>query len=384
MNKSLRTFLVVVFGILLIILAFFLSISFLFSGRAIYVLPMLITILVFIAFVFSRFVKQVKNKQLNIITAACFIVLFGVVLYKEIPIIYANYVGKIEGEINLREYAPFITDTKAVYLNEPSSLKFNDSLPRLDGATALYPVYSAFSQAVYPNEEYSYWDSAVRCSKTGEAYKNLFNNEVDIIFAAQPSKEHREYAKAQGLTLELVPIGYEAFVFFVNEHNPIENLSIKQIKGIYSGQITNWKQVSSKKGKIIAFQRPANSGSQTMLEKVMGSHPIMEPRREDVVDGMGGIIQRAAEYTNYKNAIGYSFLFYTTKMVSNNKIRILKVEGIEPNKESIKNRSYPFSGAFYAITVKEHKSNKNVDLLIQWILSHQGQKIIEKTGYVPL
>ncbi len=71
-------------------------------------------------------------------------------------------------------------------------------------------------------------------------------------------------------------------------------------------------------------------------------------------------------------------------MVSNNKIRILRIEGIEPNKETIKNKSYPLSGAFYAVTVKEHRSNKNVDLLIQWILSSQGQKIIEKTGYLPL
>ena len=372
------------FAIFLIIVSFFLSISFLFYGRAIYVIPLLITVPVFVVFLSFRFVKQSKNKHLQTITAACFILILVVAAYKEIPIIYANYVGKVEGEINLREYAPFGTGTKAIYLNEPATLKINNNLPRLDGATALYPVYSAIGQAVYPEKEYNFWDSAIQCSKTSEAYKNLFDNQVDIIFAASPSKEQKEYAKSEGLELELVPIGYEAFVFFVNERNPVDNLSINQIRGIYSGEITDWEQVSNISGKIIAFQRPANSGSQTILEKIMGNHQIMTARQEDVIDGMGGIIQRAAEYTNYKNAIGYSFLFFTTKMVSNNKIHILKVEGIYPNKMSIINKRYPFSGAFYAITVKEHRSNKNVDLLIQWILSPQGQKIIENTGYVPL
>ena len=110
----------------------------------------------------------------------------------------------------------------------------------------------------------------------------------------------------------------------------------------------------------------------------------MEPREEEVVGGMGGIIHQTAAYTNYKNAIGFSFLFYTTQMVANEKIRILKIEGIEPNKKTIRNNKYPFSGTFYAVTINENESNKNVNKLIEWILSPQGQRIVEETGYVRL
>lgn len=384
MSKGIRIFLVILVSIVLLYISLLLAGSFLFSGRSIYLIPLLVTTLSLIVYLYIKIVNKGSSRICNFFLVGSLILLIFVILYKESPRIYGNYVGKVGNEINLRDYAPFEPDTKAVQLSEFSSLRITEDLPRLDGATALYPIYSAFAQAVYPEAQYNPWSSVVRCSKTGRAYENLFENKADIIFAAAPSKEHTEYAKSQGLTLELTPIGYEAFVFFVNKKNPIEGLTIQQVRDIYSGEITNWNQVSGKEGKIIAFQRPANSGSQTMLERVMASHPIMEPQKEEVVDGMGGIIHRAAEYTNYKNSIGYSFLFFTTRMVANKKIRILKIEGVEPSQETIKNKKYPFSGQFYAITVKEHRSNKNVDTLIKWVLSSQGQEIVKKTGYLSL
>ena len=285
-------------------------------------------------------------------------------------------------EEDLYQYQPFAADTKAVSLGEPATLRLEDDLPILDGATALYPLYSAFVQATYPEKSYDIYGSEVMANKTNMAYQNLFDGVVDIIFVAGPSERQLQEAESRGLKLSMTPIGREAFVFFVNAKNPIKNLTVEQIQGINSGKITNWKEVGGNNEKIRAFQRPDDSGSQTALENLMEDVPLMVPPKEDIVTGMGGIIEQTANYHNYKNAIGYTFRFFSNEMVQNGKIRHLEINGVFPEKETIRNGEYPIAAEFYAITAGT--DNPNVDRFIEWILSEQGQALIEKTGYVPV
>ncbi|MFJ7913712.1 MULTISPECIES: substrate-binding domain-containing protein [unclassified Lysinibacillus] len=137
----------------------------------------------------------------------------------------------------------------------------------------------------------------------------------------------------EGLTFDMTPIGREAFVFFVNHKNSVENLSLEQLKQIYAGKITNWHEVGGENAAIRAFQRPADSGSQTALERMMGDIPIMEAPAENVATGMGGSIHEVSQYRNYKNAIGYTFRFYSTEMVNNHEIKLLSIDGIAPTRK---------------------------------------------------
>lgn len=130
-------------------------------------------------------------------------------------------------------------------------------------------------------------------------------------------------ARRAAKELHLTPIGREAFVFFVNSRNPVEGLTVEQIQGIYTGQITNWNQVGGKNQPIRPFQRLENSGSQSALLRLMDGLPLIEPEKEDRVGGMGGIIQQVASYRNYKNSIGFSFRFYASEMAANDQIRLL-------------------------------------------------------------
>jgi phosphate transport system substrate-binding protein len=295
----------------------------------------------------------------------------------------------------IQEYQPFRENTKALRLTEPSTLKIVNNLPIIDGATALYPLYSAFVQAVYPEDEYMHYETyimkdeerirvmpIVGCSKTDRAYERLINGNVDIIFCAGPSDDQIQMAIEKGVQLILTPIGKEAFVFFVNRQNPVNDLSTEQIRGIYSGRIINWNEIGGRKNEIRAYQRPKNSGSQTMLESIMGDEIIIEPLKENMLGLMLDIITYTADYRNYKNAIGYSFLFYTTQMVNNNKIKLLSINGIEPTIESIQQEVYPYSSFFYAIIT--NTQNENVNKFIEWILSEQGQYLVRETGYVPI
>ncbi|TFD99840.1 hypothetical protein E2626_13660 [Jeotgalibacillus salarius] len=298
---------------------------------------------------------------------------------------YDAYIESItnSAEVDLTEYEPFQSDTKAVSMSEEASLHLEDDLPKLDGATALYPLYSAFVQAVYPEDDYPHVGNSyhtVMSTKTDNAYRRLIEEEVDIIFTAGPSERQELAVEDAGLEFDMTPIGREAFVFFVNAKNPVDSLTIEEIQDIYSGKITNWNEVGGKNQEIQAFQRPEDSGSQTGLEKLMYGIPIMEAPGDEIVTGMGGIIKETSDYQNHGNAIGYSYRFFSTEMVRNGDIKLLAIEDVHPSAESIRDDSYPLSAEFYAITVGEQSENEQK--LIDWILSDEGQWIVEETGYV--
>lgn len=288
-----------------------------------------------------------------------------------------------EQDVDLSLYAPFDTNTLAVKLDTLSILSIDTEAPLLDGATALYPVYSAFAQAVYTKKKYDQYDSEVACNNTVTAYEKLINRRTDIIFVASPSKEQLDMAEEAGVSFNYTPVGKEAFVFFVNSHNPVEDLTIEQLQGIYAGEITNWKELGGPDEAIRPFQRNENSGSQTAFFHFMQGKTIMKPPTEDVVGGMGGIVSQTADYTNYGNSIGFSFRFYVNEMVRNDEVKILKINGVYPNLETIGNGTYPLAASFFAITLADN-NKPNVTALLEWIVSEQGQYLVEKTGYCPV
>jgi len=283
----------------------------------------------------------------------------------------------------LNLYAPYAKKTRVAVLDTLSTLRLEADLPSLDGATALYPVYAAFAQAVFPKKTYNLYGSEVACSNTIGAYKRLIDKKVDIIFVAPPSQKQLDEAEHAGVSFRYLPIGLEAFVFFVNSHNPVDNLTIEQLQAIYSGEITNWEEIGGKDEPIRPFQRNENSGSQTAFVHFMQGKKILEPPMENVIGGMGGIISQAADYANYGNAIGFSFRYYVNEMVKNEEVKILKINGVYPDLETIGKGKYPLVSPFFAITLADNDKS-NVSKFLDWIVSGQGQYLVEKTGYCPI
>ena len=281
--------------------------------------------------------------------------------------------------INVHEYLPFKEDSKIVKYDS-KTLKFTEDLPIIDGAAALFPVYSAFVNATYPDTTELH-DGVFEYNNTPGGYQLLAEKQTDIFIGVYPSDEQKAYAEECNTTFEYTPIGSEGFVFFVHKDNPIENLTTEQIQGIYSGEITNWKQVGGKNEKIEAFQRNEGSGSQSMLKRFMGDKPIMEAPTEFKNDLMSGIIERVSNYKNKTNSIGFSFRYYVEGIIKNPDIKMISIDGVAPTAENIKNGTYPVVTPIYAVTYEE-QTNENVNKLLDWILSDEGQYIIEETGYV--
>lgn len=321
-----------------------------------------------------------KRKKFLIIWCICAAV-YGAALGTNFGIIKYNksITVNTSPNIDIHEYLPFDEDSKIVN-TDSKTLKFTENLPRIDGAAALFPVYSAFVNAVYPNTTKLH-DGIFEYNNTPDGYRLLAEKETDIFIGVYPSDEQKAYAEENQTTFEYTPIGTEAFVFFVHKDNPITNLTTKQIKDIYSGKITNWKDVGGKNEKITAFQRNEGSGSQSMLKRFMGDTPITDAPTEMVNDLMAGIIEQVADYKSKTNSIGFSFRYYVEGIIKNPDIKMISIDGAAPTSENIRNGSYHILTPIYAVTYKENQ-NGNVDKLLEWILSDEGQYIINETGYV--
>lgn len=287
------------------------------------------------------------------------------------------------------EYFPrmlFPEDRRYVTLLEKPTFTLSGDLPGIDGATSLRDLYyplttTAFSGTTYPH---------MNCSRTPEAYESLISGKpdwyskksVDMIFVFRPSRQQIEEAAAAGKELKITPIGYDAFVFFVNAANPVNNLTTEQLRDIYSGRVTNWRELNGEDKRILPFQRYEGSGSQGGMERFMEDDTLMEPEREHRFRFMMGIIEHTERYRNLESAIGYSFLYYVETMLKGGGVKLLGVNGVQPSKETIQDGSYPMIEEICIVTAGTQ--NPQVQEFIDWILSPQGQAMVEAVGYVPV
>ncbi len=278
--------------------------------------------------------------------------------------------GMQKMSVEVADFVPF-TGSESVCSVEGEE-RLEGDIPVIDGAAALLPVYAGFVESIYPEESVIFngedYDaaSAMHYTNTRGAYKDIVDGNADIIICAQPSDEQLAYAEQNGVELEMVQLGSDAFVFIVNANNPVSDITIDQIRGIYSGEITNWSELGGDFSPIAAMRRNKNSGSETALEKLMGDTPIKP------------------DYTAlFGSPIGFSFRYYVTGMLAEGGVKILTINGIEPTPGTIADGSYPVSGGLYAI-YRKGETNENVYKAIDFMLSPEGQKIVQESGYIPL
>ena len=263
-----------------------------------------------------------------------------------------------------------------------------DNYPKVDASLATQPLTNAFIKN-FVGEDVDV--SKLDYTNTHPGYVRLINDEVDLIVVTEPSKEELELAKQKGVELEVIPVVKEGFVFYVNSNNKVDYLTKDQIQGIYSGEITNWKEVGGEDMEIKPFQRPTNSGSQTgMLSLVMKDKKLMDPLKENLVSTMAQIINFVSSYENGKNSIGYSYYYYATTMYEGidkeiaSNIKLLGIDGVKPNAKTIQNGSYPYTTAYYIVINKAVDENSPSRKLANLMLSKRGQQVAKNAGYVPV
>ncbi len=218
---------------------------------------------------------------------------------------------------------------------------------------------------------------------THKSYVNLVNQKADMILVArEPSDDELKLAKQNGIEFEIHPVALDAFVFLLNNDNIVKNLSLQEIRDIYTGKITNWKQVGGADQKINAYQRNRNSGSQeTMIKLVMKELKMIEPIK------MIGFRAMAGPYnalSNDKNGTGFTFYYYNKEMSPYPKIKLCAIDNVLPTSESISSHEYPLVTEVFIVTLKGLAKESAPGRLRDWLLSPQGQKVVDESGYVPV
>ena len=273
-------------------------------------------------------------------------------------------------------YMCIINDVEIIAPSKEEKLFSEEDYPRIDGSMATLSLAEEFKANFTQADD-------VDVIYSNKAFVNLINGDTDLILTTYPSEEELKLAKSKGVELEIVPIVKDAFVFFVNENNLVDNLTLEQIQGIYTGKINKWNEIGGINEKIIAYQKPENTESQKgMLELVMKSNEMRDPVTETIALNGVEIIDVISDYENTKNAIGYSFSNYYKKMYTTDSMKILSVNGIKPTYENIQTGLYELQTTYYAIVRKNIESNSNTQKLIEAMKSERGQNVAKEAGYV--
>ncbi len=257
-----------------------------------------------------------------------------------------------------------------------------ENFPRMDGSTACVPLGQALASVLLGESRDDVAD-LVQFNRTTQSFRNLMAGEADILISGEPNKAVWDEMEENHFEADTYIFGRDALVFVVNENNPVDNLTTDQIRDIYSGKITNWKEVGGEDAPIIAIQRNEGAGSQALIKKlVMKDVEMAEAPAEYVAGGMGELMSVVKSYDNSANAIGYSVYYYAHDMEMAQGLKLLKVDGVEPCRQTIRDETYPHLNAYYCVIAHDTPEDSPIRYLYNFIMSEEGQRLIDSEGYV--
>ncbi len=215
---------------------------------------------------------------------------------------------------------------------------------------------------------------------SGTGIAALINGTTDIANSSRPMKKSEvDKLKARYATLGVeIPCAKDGLAVYLNESNPVSELTVQQIKGIYTGKITNWKEVGGKDARIILYSRENNSGTYVYFKDNVlkgadfASSAQTMPGTAAVVNAVGKDV----------NGIGYGGAAYGKR------IKFVKVKkddkspGVEPDAQTVASGEYPISRYLYMYT--RSKPTGAVKEYVDWILGPEGQEVVMKVGYFPV
>ena len=351
--------------------------------------------------------KITASGVLIAVLSAAIIGSVGFVAFKMLSV-DRDMLGSTEDRVN-DNYRDQYRDNINVMLQRPDdwyqiaseSFLTHSDFAGIDGSTATVPITAELARQFLNAPDGDKMNTYVSHNKTDIAYENLikgdtntlydrlsdikYEQQVRLVFATPPSEDEYAMAEANGVELEVEPVAMDGFVFITHKDNPVDSLTVQQIKDIYSGKITNWKEVGGKDEKIRAFQRTKNSGSQTAMEElIMEGEPMAEAPVTFVAEEMGELVERVAEYENESAAIGYTYYYYINNLYKSSDIKVINIDGVSPANDNLLSGEYPFTTSYYAVIRGDEPEDSVYRRLRDYMLTDEGQKMISLAGYCPV
>jgi phosphate transport system substrate-binding protein len=254
-----------------------------------------------------------------------------------------------------------------------------DEFPLMDGSTANIPLGEAVA-AVLMGKPRGDCARFAEFTGTDSAYRRLFNRDVDLLIVYEAARETRQ-AGFLG-SINRAAIGSDALVFLVNARNPVDSLTVEEIRGIYMGEITNWNEVGGEDAEIMPFQRNETAGSQALMQSlVMGDRTMMTPPQHLLFMSMGAAVAGVSAFDTGRYAIGYNVFFYVTEMLNDPNVKIIAVNGVIPSKETISSGEYRLTNDFYAVIRNSEPEDSPAYKVWEWLQGAEGQMLVDLEGY---
>ncbi len=242
-----------------------------------------------------------------------------------------------------------------------------------DGSSTVGPLAKAFAEYFMKNNP----DVAVSVSESGSGNgaKAMVNGTCDVADMSRPMKDE-EFKKCveNGIAPCVHVIALDGIAIVVHKSNPVSGLTIEQIRGIFTGRITNWKDVGGTDMDIVLISRDTNSGTYETFENLVMNKEKMSDRTEVV--GSNGQAKSRVESTG--SAIGYVGLGFIDG------VKALPVNGIEATAETIQSGVYPIARPLFMYTNGYPKMGSELYRFVTLYLSKEGQQMVEEIGFVPV
>lgn len=236
--------------------------------------------------------------------------------------------------------------------------------------------------------------AAIKHNTTHQAYLNVVDGTVDCALIARlPSPDEIAYAEEKGVKLECVPVALDAFVFLAHVDNPLDSLTLDQIRDVYTGKVKTWDQLgvtiaSDESGPqlITAYQRERNSGSQELMNSlVLPQDKLIDAPQLIVLTMLGPFNAIGGDLwgkDGNRLGFGYTVYFYMTSIFPHKRVKMIGVNGVHPNYETIANRTYPLTAEVYSVIRADIPKGHRGRLVRDWLLTKEGQLAVTSCGYV--
>lgn len=242
----------------------------------------------------------------------------------------------------------------------------------ITGSTTVLPI------AQKAAEEYRKKNPEIRISVagsgSGDGIKAIMDGTADIGNSSRDMKDKElKAAKAKGITPVRHVVAYDCIVPVVHPQNKVSDLSLDQLKDIYTGKIKSWKEVGGEDKPVVVISRDSSSGTfEVWNHKVLKDQKV---RQDAQLQASNGAVAQAVAGNKY--AIGYVGIGYL-----NPKLKPVKVNGVEASAATARAGSFPVSRELYMFTAGEPKGA--VKAFLDFVKGSVGQKIVEEEGFVPL
>lgn len=234
-----------------------------------------------------------------------------------------------------------------------------------DGSTSMNKVIGALSEAFESDTGIAVTYNA---TGSGAGIQAVEEGRCDIGLSSRNLKDEE---KEKGL--EETVLAYDGISIIVNPKNPVSDLSVKTIAEIYKGEITNWKELGGNDSEIVLIGREAGSGTRDGFESITDTEDLCKYRQE--LTSTGDVITTVS---GNPNAIGYASLASV-----NDSVKSLKVDGVLPSEETVKDGSYIIYRPFVLVTKKDIELSKEAKDFYDYIISGKANEVISNAGVVP-